>query len=134
MILHKQVIGLAAEARTLAAPAMIHPSDGSTGQEDFQAHTMLTARQLARILDSLESLSPTSWRRCVTHPTWRRHPLPPPLNRAVAVLGEVVPEILEDRALAGDIERARELITSGRLVPQAPRPEPLLAPAPVYGP
>jgi hypothetical protein len=50
------------------------------------------------------------------------------------VLGEVVPEILEDRALAGDIERARELITSGRLVPQAPRPEPLLAPAPVYGP
>jgi histidine ammonia-lyase len=74
VILHKQVIGLAAEARTLAAPAMIHPSDGSTGQEDFQAHTMLTARQLARILDSLESLSPTSWRRCVTHPTWRRHP------------------------------------------------------------
>jgi hypothetical protein len=31
-----------------------------------------------------------------------------------------VPEVPEDRALAGDVECARELVASGRLVPDAP--------------
>ena len=105
---------------------MIHPSDGSTGQEDFQAHTMLAARQLTRILDSLELALAHELVALRQASDLAQAPLPPQLDRAVAVLGEVVPEILEDRALAGDIERARELIASGRLVPQAPRPEPLL--------
>ena len=54
MILHKQVIGLAAEAASLAAPASIRAADASTGQEDFQAHTILAARQLEQILADLE--------------------------------------------------------------------------------
>ena len=54
VILHKQVIGLAAEAATLASPASIRAVDASTGQEDFQAHTILVARRLEQILGDLE--------------------------------------------------------------------------------
>ena len=116
VILHKQVIGLAAQARTLAAPATIHAADASAGQEDFQAHTILAARQLDGVLAALElalghELVALRQARFLTGV-----PLPAPLERAVAQVAEVVPEVAEDRALAADVERARELVASGRLV------------------
>ena len=120
VILHKQVIGLAAQARMLAAPATIHAADASAGQEDIQAHTMLAARQLGGVLEALElalahELVALRQARYLTGA-----PLPEPLERAVALVAGVVPEVAEDRALAGDVERARELVASGRLVPEAP--------------
>jgi histidine ammonia-lyase len=42
--------------------------------------------------------------------------LPAPLQHAVSVLAEVVPPVAEDRALAGDVERLREVVASGRLI------------------
>jgi histidine ammonia-lyase len=116
VILHKQVIGLAARARTLATPATIHATDGSTGQEDFQAHTLLAAHQLEGVLGSLElalahELIAIRQARFLTGAA-----LPAPLERVVARVGEVVPAVAEDRALAEDVERARELVASGELV------------------
>ena len=52
-------------------------------------------------------------------------PLPALLEHAISLVGEIVPEVATDRALAGDVERARELIASGRLVPDAPTWVPL---------
>ena len=126
VVLHKQVIGLAAQARTLAAPGGIHVIEGSTGQEDFESHTLLVAHQLDRVLSLLELAlahelvalrqarflaggevigspsSPSSW--------------PAPLEDAVSRVAELVPPVAEDRSLAGDIERVRDLVASGRLI------------------
>jgi histidine ammonia-lyase len=127
VILHKQVIGLAAEAATLASPASIRAVDASTGQEDFQAHTVLVARRLHQILDDLElGLA------CELVALRQAHDLSGrivsgPLQDALGSLAEVVPEIAEDRSLADDVERVRGLIASGALVPEAPRSAPLLA-------
>jgi histidine ammonia-lyase len=116
VILHKQVIGLAARARTLAAPASIHAGDGSTGQEDFQAHTLLAAWQLDEVLAGLElalahELVALRQARFLTG-----QPLPARLEQAVTQVAEFVPEVAEDRSLAGDVERTRELVASGRLL------------------
>ena len=52
--LHKAVVGLVAESRLLAAPATVHVTDTSTGQEDVQAFTFLAAAKLERVMDALE--------------------------------------------------------------------------------
>ena len=116
VILHKQVIGIAARARTLAAPASIHAADGSTGQEDFQAHTLLAASQLDEILAGLELALAHELVALRQARFLAGEPLPPALERAVAQVAEVVPEVTEDRSLAGDIERTRELVASGLLL------------------
>jgi histidine ammonia-lyase len=127
VILHKQVIGLAAEAATLAAPASIRAVDASTGQEDFQAHTVLVARRLEQILDDLElGLAYELVALRQAHDLSGRA-LPAPLQEAIGTVAEIVPEIAEDRSLADDVERVRGLIGSRALVPEAPRYAGLLA-------
>ena len=42
--------------------------------------------------------------------------LPAPLEAATSRLAEVVPPVTEDRSLAGDVERVRDLVLSGRLI------------------
>jgi histidine ammonia-lyase len=116
VVLHKQVIGIAAEARTLAAPAGIHVLDGSTGQEDFQAHTLLAAHQLDRILSLLELALAHELIALRQARFLFGAPLPPPLEAPLAHVAEVVPPVAEDRALADDIERVRDLVASGRIV------------------
>jgi len=127
VILHKQVIGLAAEAATLASPASIRAVDASTGQEDFQAHTVLVARRLEQILDDLElGLAYELVALRQAHDLSGRA-VPAPLQEAIGTVAEIVPEIAEDRSLADDVERVRGLIGSRALVPQAPRYAGLLA-------
>lgn len=126
VILHKQVIGLAAEARTLAAPASVHVFDGSTGQEDFQAHTVLVARQLERICANLELGLAHELVAQRQASDLAAGGVPPALARAIEAIAEVVPPITEDRALAADVERVRGLIAGGGLVAGAPRWTPLL--------
>ncbi|MGZ4197671.1 MAG: aromatic amino acid lyase [Solirubrobacteraceae bacterium] len=127
VILHKQVIGLAAEGATLASPASIRAMDASTGQEDFQAHTVLVARRLEQILDDLElALAYELVALRHAHDLSGRTP-PAPLRDALDALAEAVPEITEDRSLANDVERVRGLIAAGTLMPEAPRSAPLLA-------
>jgi histidine ammonia-lyase len=128
VILHKQVIGLVAEARSLASPAAIHAIDASTGQEDFQAHTLLVAQQLERILTALEMGLAYELVALRQGHDLSGARLPPPLERAMAELSVAVPQILEDRSLADDVERVRQLIASGTLIPEAPHWVPLITP------
>jgi histidine ammonia-lyase len=116
VILHKQVIGIAAGARTLAAPASIHAADGSTGQEDFQAHTLLAATQLDGVLSALELALAHELVALRQARFLAGAELPAPLEAAASLLAEVVPPVAEDRPLAGDVERLRDLVASGRLV------------------
>lgn len=129
VILHKQVIGLAAEVATLAAPGSIRASDASTGQEDFQAHTILAARQLEQILSDLELALAYELVTLRQARDLAGQALPAPLQHALDDVARVVPEIQVDRSLAGDVERVRDLIAAGTLAPYAPRWSPLLEPA-----
>jgi histidine ammonia-lyase len=127
VILHKQVIGLAAEAAGLAAPASLRAMDASTGQEDFQAHTILVARRLEQILDDLELALAYELVALRQADDLSGRAVPAPLRAVLDALAGVVPEITEDRPLADDVEQVRGLIASGALVPEAPRSASLLA-------
>jgi histidine ammonia-lyase len=116
VILHKQVIGLAAQARTLAAPASVHAIDASTGQEDFQSHALLAASQLEDVLSALELALAHELVALRQARYLAGTALPAPLEEAIAIVADVVPPVAEDRSLAGDVERLRELVASARLV------------------
>jgi histidine ammonia-lyase len=100
----------------LAAPAGVHVLDGSTGQEDFQAHTLLAATQLDGVLSALELALAHELVALRQARFLAGAELPARLEGAVSLLAEVVPPVAEDRSLAGDVERLRDLVASGRLV------------------
>jgi histidine ammonia-lyase len=114
--LHKQVIGLVAQARGLAAPASVHALDASSGQEDIQAFTLLAAAQLDGVLDSLELALAYELVALRQGRYLSGAPLAAPLEEAVSRIASVVPPVVEDRSLAPDVLRVRELVASGQLV------------------
>jgi histidine ammonia-lyase len=116
ILAHKSVLGFAAENRVLAAPASVHPFDGSTGQEDFQAFTFVAAEQLGRLLDNLELILAAELVAIRQAHHLRATPLPLPMEAAVDRVAARVEPVQGDRSLSGDIERARDLIRSGALV------------------
>jgi histidine ammonia-lyase len=113
--LHKAVVGLGAENRLLAAPASVHASDTSSGQEDFQAFTALAADKLGRLLDNVEltlAYELVALRQAHDLAGTR---LPPALAAAMDETAAVLDPVRFDRPLAPDVERARELIRTGAL-------------------
>jgi histidine ammonia-lyase len=116
VVLHKQVIGLAAQARTLAAPASVHAIEGSTGQEDFEAHAVLAAHRLDDLLSSLELSLAHELVALRQARFLSAAELPAPLEGAASLVAEIVPPVVEDRSLAQDVERVRDVVASGRLV------------------
>jgi len=113
---HKSTFGFAAENRMLAAPASVHPFDGSTGQEDFQSFTFVAAEQLGRLLDNLELILAAELVAIRQARQLRATALPPALEAAVDRVAAHVTAVQEDRSLSDDIERVRDLIRSGALV------------------
>ena len=116
VVVHKQVIGIAAQARTLATPAAVHMLDASTGQEDFQPHTLLATQQLDAVLSLLELALAHELVALRQARFLIGEPLPDVLERRLAAVADVVPPVEQDRSLAGDIQRCRELVASGRLI------------------
>jgi histidine ammonia-lyase len=114
--LHKQVIGLVAHARALAAPASIHALDASTGQEDIQAFTLLAAQQFDGVLDALELALAYELVSLRQARYLSGAPLPALLEEAVSHVASVVAPVVEDRSLAADVSRVRDLVASGQLV------------------
>jgi histidine ammonia-lyase len=115
-VLHKGVVALCAENRLLAAPASLGAADTSAGQEDFQAFAFLAADKLRRVLDNVELALAYELVALRQARHLRDEPLPPRLERACELLGEVVAPIAEDRPLAPAVERVRELVRGGRLL------------------
>jgi histidine ammonia-lyase len=114
VFLHKSALGYAAENRLLAAPASVHPGDGSAGQEDFQALTFPAAEKLERILDNIELIVAAELLAARQARELRGEPLPPRLEAVVERL-DVAP-VHEDRSFGEDLERLRALVRSGRLL------------------
>jgi histidine ammonia-lyase len=110
----KSAAGLCVENRLLAAPASVHPLDGSAGQEDFQAHAFLAAEKLDRILDNTEIVLATELVAIRQAHHLRPVPLSPPLAEAVERVAAVVEPVRGERVLSEDIERVRELLARQR--------------------
>jgi histidine ammonia-lyase len=114
VFLHKSVLGYTAENRLLAAPASVHPGDGSAGQEDFEALTFLAAEKLERMLDNGELIVAAELLAARQARELRGTPLPPQLEAVVERLD--VEPVREDRSFSGDLERLRTLVRSGALL------------------
>ncbi len=114
--LHKTVVGLTAESRTLAVPASIHVMATSSGQEDVQSHCFLVAARANALLDALEAALACELvaLRQAAHLAGTR-PAGAELARLVALVAEVVPPIDRDRTLSPDVLRARTLVASGAI-------------------
>jgi histidine ammonia-lyase len=115
--LHKTVVALAAEARTLAVPASIHALDTSTGQEDVQCYTFLVAARVERLLDALEEALACELvaLRQAAHLAPDARLQDEPLRDAVALLASAVEPIDPDRTLSADVQAARALLSDGGL-------------------
>jgi histidine ammonia-lyase len=113
--LHKAVVGLSAENRLLAAPASVHASDTSSGQEDFQAFTALAADKLGRLLDNLELTLAYELVALRQARELGAASLSPLLTDAIEIAASALEPVRSDRSLGPDVERARELIRSGEL-------------------
>jgi histidine ammonia-lyase len=111
--LHKTVVGLVAEARTLAAPASIHALDTSTGQEDVQAHGFLASARLARATELLETAVACELVALRQAAHLRDGDPPAGLHPLAAALAAAVPPLDADRSLAADVGAVRELLAAG---------------------
>ncbi len=116
--MHKSIVGLAADARTLAAPASVHAFDTSSGQEDVQAFTFLAWERTSRVLDDLESALACEL-VVLRQAFWLRGPAPPPLAGIVRRLEEAVAPVEIDRTLSPDVTHVRALLRAGLLRPPA---------------
>jgi histidine ammonia-lyase len=114
--LHKAAVALAVENRMLAAPASVHASDTSAGQEDVQAFGLLSAEKLGRALDNLElALGCELVALRQGYHLRGAPPSAPLLASALEKLAAVVPPIDEDRTLSADLERVRALLREAPL-------------------
>jgi histidine ammonia-lyase len=119
--LHKAVVGLCAENRLLAAPASVHASDTSSGQEDFQAFTALAADKLGRLLDNLELTLAYELVALRQARELSAVALSPALAAVIGTAASALEPVRCDRSLSPDVERARRLVRSGELTAAARR-------------
>lgn len=111
VVLHKTVVGLVADARSLAGPVSVHAADTSSGQEDVQAFTFLVAERLGRALDDLEAALACEL-VALRQAAWLRRPATMP-SRLLAVarrLEDAIAPVEIDRTLSEDVEKARDLV------------------------
>jgi histidine ammonia-lyase len=120
--LHKAVVGLCAENRLLAAPASVHASDTSSGQEDFQAFTALAADKLGRLLDNIELTLAHELVALRQASELSAGPLSPALAAVLDMAASGLEAVTCDRSLAPDVEQALWLLRSGDLTAAAGRP------------
>lgn len=114
--LHKAVTALAVGNRLLAAPASVHATDTSAGQEDVQTFTFLVFDRLEHAFGNLESALACELVALRQAASLRGGELrAPALAGLVAALAEVVEPLEEDRMLAPDVARVRELLRAGAL-------------------
>jgi histidine ammonia-lyase len=115
--LHKTVAGLAAEARTLAMPASLAAIDTSSGQEDVQSFTFLVAARVGRLLDALEEALACELVALRQAAHLAQSPAAgEELAGVTTRLAAAIEPVDQDRPLAADVVRARELLRNGRLL------------------
>ncbi|MFL5576535.1 MAG: histidine ammonia-lyase [Gemmatimonadaceae bacterium] len=116
---------LASECKVLAHPASVDtiPTDGS--KEDVVPMAMGAAWKLRRIVRNVQHVLAIEL-MCGAQGVECRAPLAPGqgVAQAVAAVRELVPPLVEDRVLSGDIVLLADALAAGRFLP---RPSPALA-------
>jgi histidine ammonia-lyase len=117
MVSHYAAASLAEENRRLAVPASVGSLPTSAMQEDHNSSGWSAGRKLRRVLENLARILAVE-ALCAAQAVELRAPLRPgPATSAVlARIRREVPFMAEDRFVAPDLERARELVQSGELV------------------
>jgi histidine ammonia-lyase len=117
MIVQYTAAALVNDNKGLAWPSSVDSIPTSAGQEDHVSMGMTSANNLGRVLDNVEGALACELLGAVAATDFRR-PLRSGRGTQAAheVAREVIPPWIEDRAPAPDIEAARDLIRSQRLV------------------
>jgi histidine ammonia-lyase len=116
MIAHVTAAALLNEAKVLAHPASVDSVPTSGGKEDHVSMGMTAALKLRQIVQNAEYALAIEMMAAVQGLEYRL-PLKPAreVQRAAAVVREVVAPLKEDRVLAGDIERLAGEVRRGRM-------------------
>jgi histidine ammonia-lyase len=117
MVSHYAAASLAEENRRLAVPASVGSLPTSAMQEDHNSSGWSAGRKLRLVLENLARILAVE-ALCAAQAVELRAPLRPgPATSAVLTrIRREVPFMAEDRFVAPDLERARELVQSGELV------------------
>jgi histidine ammonia-lyase len=118
MILQVTAAALVSENKTLAHPASVDSLPTSANQEDHVSMATFAGRKAGDIarnaahviaIELLAACQGVDFHAPLT--------TSPPLQSALAQVRALSPSLTQDRALAGDIARVRELIETGALIP-----------------
>lgn len=124
MMLQYTAASLVLENQALAAPNSIQSLPTSGDQEDFNANATTAARNLLRIIGNLRQIVAIELLTAARALDLRRLDTPDlRLGAGTSVfyerLRDEVPLVLEDHAMAREIEIAASLVSSGRLLVSA---------------
>ena len=116
MIAQYTAASLVSENKVLAHPATVDSIPSSADQEDHVSMATTAARKTWAILDNIDNVLAIEY-LCAAQALDLLRPLKPSPSSAAArkLLRKYVPTIDEDRWFGPDIDKARELISSGRV-------------------
>lgn len=118
----KSAEALFSEIVQLAAPSPVYPSGAADGVEDVVTHSAISAKALAPMCEKLERLVAMELMIATQAIELRAVPeTPPTLAQTMAQVREISPSLLQDRALAEEIEALTERVASGRFHLQSDR-------------
>lgn len=119
MIAQYTAASLVSENRSLCWPASADSITSSAGQEDHVSMGMTSARKAMALLANSERVIAIEALAAAQGLDLRGMPPGPATGAAHAAIRAVSPRVAEDRSLSPDIDAARELIASGKLVAAA---------------
>ncbi len=116
MLAQYTAAALVAEARVLCHPASVDNIPTSGSQEDHVSMGWGAGRKLTEVLDAVARVVAVEL-LCAAQGVQERRPLRPGPGTAAALaaIRDVVPRLVDDRAIGGDIEELAGLVLSGRL-------------------
>ncbi|MFX1605442.1 MAG: histidine ammonia-lyase [Promethearchaeota archaeon] len=117
MIAQYTAAALVSENKVLAHPASVDSIPTSADQEDHVSMGTIAARKAASILENAQNVIAIEY-MCACQGIDYLAPLKPskPLEEAHKTIRKVVPRLEDDRPLASDITKIRELMTSGDII------------------
>ncbi len=117
MLAQYTAAALCAENQILATPATLHSIPTSAGMEDFNSMGATSAVQLRAIVGNVQRVVAVEL-LCATQGVEEHRPLrtTAPLEAAIAAARAAVPRLEGDRPIAGDIEKAAELVAKGTIL------------------
>jgi histidine ammonia-lyase len=116
MIAHVTAAALASENKSLAHPASVDSLPTSANQEDHVSMATFAARRLQPMIANTARILAIEWLACAQGIDFLR-PLTTSetLEKAHALLRTQVSTMMTDRYIGPDIEKAHDLLTSGKL-------------------